>query len=36
MDKTLYCICHGTVLHNIKFTNIGKIAYTELRDTPPL
>jgi len=34
MKKTLYCIRHGTALHNINFPKIGRRAYTEFRDTP--
>ena len=34
MSKTLYCIRHGTALHNTNFQLMGRRAYTEFRDTP--
>lgn len=34
MSKTLYCIRHGTALHNINFPKMGRKAYTEFHDTP--
>ena len=32
--KKLYCIRHGTSLHNVLFHKIGRRAYKEYRDTP--
>jgi glucosyl-3-phosphoglycerate phosphatase len=34
--KKLYCIRHGTSLHNVMFHQIGRRAYNEYRDTPLL
>ena len=34
--KNLYCIRHGTSLHNVMFHQIGRRAYNEYRDTPLL
>ena len=34
MSKTLYCIRHGTALHNINFPKMGRKAYTAFQDTP--
>jgi broad specificity phosphatase PhoE len=34
MTKLLYCIRHGTALHNINFNKMGRKAYTEFTDTP--
>lgn len=34
MRKTLYCIRHGTALHNINFPKMGRKAYTDFKDTP--
>ena len=34
MTKTLYCIRHGTALHNIYFKKIGEMAYRRFKDTP--
>lgn len=34
MTKLLYCIRHGTALHNINFRKIGRKAYTDFKDTP--
>ena len=34
MRKTLYCIRHGTSLHNVNFPRMGRKAYTEFHDTP--
>lgn len=34
MKKTIYCIRHGTALHNINFKTMGHKAYTSVRDTP--
>lgn len=34
MTKLLYCIRHGTALHNINFWKIGRKAYTDFKDTP--
>ena len=34
--KNLYCIRHGTSLHNVMFHKIGRRAYNEYRDTPLL
>lgn len=32
--KNIWCIRHGTALHNIMYSNIGTNAYTKYRDTP--
>jgi broad specificity phosphatase PhoE len=34
MTKLLYCIRHGTALHNVNFLKIGRKAYTDFKDTP--
>ena len=34
MTKLLYCIRHGTALHNVNFSKMGRKAYTEFKDTP--
>ena len=34
MTKLLYCIRHGTALHNVNFDKMGRKAYTEFFDTP--
>ena len=34
--QNLYCIRHGTSLHNVMFHQIGRRAYNEYRDTPLL
>ena len=34
MSKNLWCIRHGTALHNILGKQIGDIAYTNYTDTP--
>ena len=34
MTKLLYCIRHGTALHNVNYWKIGRRAYTEYFDTP--
>ena len=34
MTKLLYCIRHGTALHNVNYWKIGRKAYTEYPDTP--
>ncbi len=34
MTKLLYCIRHGTALHNVNFSKMGRKAYTEFTDTP--
>ena len=34
MTKLLYCIRHGTALHNVNYWKIGRRAYTEYLDTP--
>ena len=34
MTKLLYCIRHGTALHNVNFWKIGRKAYTDFKDTP--
>ena len=34
MDKTLYCIRHGTALHNVLFWEYGSQVYQQYRDTP--
>lgn len=34
MTKLLYCIRHGTALHNVNFPKIGRKAYTDFKDTP--
>ena len=34
MTKLLYCIRHGTALHNVTFWKIGRKAYTDFKDTP--
>ena len=33
MNKIVYCIRHGTALHNVLFWKIGTKAYTDYRDT---
>ena len=32
--KNIWCIRHGTALHNVLFKDIGTKAYTLHRDTP--
>ena len=32
--KNIWCIRHGTALHNIMYSKIGTNAYTKYRDTP--
>ena len=34
MTKLLYCIRHGTALHNVNFWKMGRKAYTDFKDTP--
>ena len=34
MKKVLYCIRHGTALHNVLFWEQGEIVYEKYRDTP--
>ena len=34
MSKILYCIRHGTALHNVLFWEIGETVYRKYRDTP--
>tara|TARA_B100001989_G_C24351585_1_gene369942 strand:- start:16 stop:591 length:576 start_codon:yes stop_codon:yes gene_type:complete len=34
MSKILYCIRHGTALHNVLFWEIGPSVYRKYRDTP--
>ena len=34
MTKLLYCIRHGTALHNVTFWKMGRKAYTDFKDTP--
>ena len=34
MNKTLYCIRHGTALHNVLFWEYGSQVYQKYRDTP--
>lgn len=34
MSKNLYCIRHGTALHNVLFWEIGETVYRKYRDTP--
>ena len=34
MEKVLYCIRHGTALHNILFWDQGEIVYEKYLDTP--
>jgi broad specificity phosphatase PhoE len=34
MNKTLYCIRHGTALHNVLFWDYGSEVYQKYRDTP--
>lgn len=36
MTKTLYCIRHGTALHNIYFKKMGELAYRRCKDSPLL
>ena len=36
MAKVLYCIRHGTALHNYLYWTIGRKAYTHYHDTPLL
>ena len=36
MRKILYCIRHGTALHNKLFWTMGRKAYTHYHDTPLL
>lgn len=34
MTKSLYCIRHGTALHNIYFKKMGGMVYRKFKDTP--
>lgn len=34
MKKKIVCIRHGKALHNVLFKKIGKLAYSNYRDTP--